>query len=362
MTTATTNNPPASPTTTRPANPLSNLNPLNAMKKAGSNSKVKKIALEVLKTLGIALLAAGLCAVSFASFGLAWLIGGTIAGGLLGGIAYIAIRSVYLTVRKEGFPSYRYKTAAPIDQETWLGDDQKKDFRRLLGEEFGPKEWFKEWKRLHAFRSDKELERYLWLKIQKNARTGEAVAMLQAGKEHGKLKGERFLKKIEAEEVYRFQILTIIEKALRGFVAAAFADDVRHLLKHPPSGVRRGVSFELDALSLAHFDKFYENLKTHVFEAERPARAALAPELVDAPFEAALLHPSSHPPAAPLFIQFKPELRFYDSSHKKFSGLHEGFKTEEEFAKALFRHFRGYQSKLRPKSPKFKQVLVELYS
>lgn len=333
--------------------------PLSALKKKLSDPKVKKIALEVLKTLGIALLAAGFCALSFASMGLAWLIGGTVAGALTGGIAYAAIRGVYLTVRKEGFPSYRFKTATPIDRETWLGDEQKKEFTELLQQEFKGKEWFETWKGLHAFRSGEATERYLWHQLQKSVQQGEAMAMLIAAKEHGKFKKGRFLQKVAAEEVFKYQLLSLIKNDFNRFADDTNADLVEHLLKTPGVGIHRGAAFELE---IGHVDLFVKTLKEHVFEADMPLRAALSPELaLDHPYESALIYLHSKKKAPPLFVQIKPDMRFYDSCHKRFSGLHEGFTTQEEFAKALFHHLKGYQSNLRPQSPKFNKVLVELY-
>lgn len=317
------------------------------IKKLTGNPKVKKVAFEILKALGLSLLAAGFGALVSTPFGVPMIIAGAVCGGLTGGIAYFAVSSLIHAIKVKGFPAHPFCKSPPIHLEEWLSDENQKEFHQVIEKNLKQESWFQKWEELSHYRSKEKMQHALWCKIQKGVAKGEVRGLISAAHKHPTLSGVELLKKISAEELFYGQLLEIVAEDLAKWEAwkehAAILTASAEILPLQKKG-----DLILGTHEIQDEAKFITQFKSFIHPVQ------------DEPSFCSLRLQGKGKSHA-IFLQFKPTFRFYDSYSPKFGGMHEGFKTEEEGAKNLYAHLRGYHSRIRPNALKFNQVVLSGY-
>lgn len=335
---------------------ISNLSPRNILnkienrfpkiKKITGNPKIKKIAIEVLKGLALSLLAAGFGALICSPFGATMIAIGAISGGVVGGLTFIAVTTVIQAIRSRGFPAHPFCKAPPIPLDDWLTDEHLKQFHDVIEKKLQPEPWFSKWVGLYK-RSKSKMQHALWRSIQKGVAAGETRALILAAQKNPSLGGLDLLKKISPEDLFYGQLLEIIAKDLAKWKAWPEHATILKTLEEIPPLIKHG-EIPFGDLELNDEGKWSAQLKSFIHPVQdEPSWGCL--QLFG--------KEKSHT----LFLQFKPSFRFYDSYNPKHGGMHEGFKTEDEWIKTLYSHLKGYHSRIRPSALKFNSALLRAY-
>jgi hypothetical protein len=232
-----------------------------------SRDKVKKIAIEILKALAVVLVGAALGALTLASSGMIWLIVGVAAGGLVGGVAYGALRTYLHKVKKNGYPALNFRTEAPKPLAYWSKKKQDKKLSNYFDKDLAKEPLFQEWKNLKNIKSNNSAKRHLRKRMRQNGVcAGEAIALAT----------ERALSSVDqkmkakARDVFRIQIAECMRADFEGKGKSANADkafeerqqglnnaqlaevDLQNLNQQIPQGEAYGI-IRLEAAKKAHF-------------------------------------------------------------------------------------------------------------
>lgn len=263
---------------------------------------------------------------------------GAIVGGMAGGIVYAAVAGVIHVIKMKGYPAHahaksvKHNNRKPLSTfKDWGSDDNLQVFKNVVIEHFSEKEWFKNWKGSKGFTRDNQAAEHLFGKwIQKGLSIGESQELLRLSKKHPDLKGESFLRKVTAENLFKRQIPEFVRKDLEkeGGNAGLISDVEAELDKIP----------DLEAAGSIHYNlKNFGSFKTDL----KPRLNSLS--------GATFQFDGSKRPS--LFIRLNKPYSFYDPFSKKFGGLHEDFKSEDDFINKLYQNLKCYHSKWRLSKP-----------
>lgn len=136
--------------------------------------RIKKIAIEVLKVLGITLLGGLMGGLTLASSGTVWLIAGvalgvgTALGSYGGGKAFIQIQ------KKRVFPANPFRKAEPIDASKYFTEKKEKKFDKVMEKTIQPSPEYAEWKKQKGNISDRKAKRIFRKAIRGSCSLGQA--------------------------------------------------------------------------------------------------------------------------------------------------------------------------------------------
>lgn len=318
------------------------------IKRVIGNEKLKLVAKHTFFTVGLTALGGGFGVLISAPFGIIFIAIGAGLGAFTGGITYLAILSVICLKRKYGFPAHSYRIVPPISIDIWLTDENHHIFQNVLKERLQPFPWFATWCSMQRLQSPGSIERHLWRKIQKGVAFGEAQGLMMASIQHKTAKGLELLKKITPEELYYRQLLHLIQQDFHRFHREKEYNLIDLEIKKCPQLEAR-IDITMSKLDVDHQHYFSTTLQQAIHDPEHPSLYGL-------------LSLSSKSKSHAIFLQFSPAFSFYDPCSLRHAGLHEGFKSEDEFIRAVYRHLKGYHSHLRPFTLSFQNVHFSGYS
>lgn len=277
----------------QPTAPLQSAAPATPSKAA----KIKKIALQILKALGIALLGAAFGGLILASGGTAWAIGGIALGGAVALASFLGAKFFIKLKRKKAFPAFSHQTQPPVPATEFPHEK----FKKALDKEISPLPAFQEWKSAHSTLSDKKIERYFWKRVQHNQSAGQAHALIETATAMPNKGGGKLLKNLSAKRVFFHQMIEIMSK------------DLGRDLEEELNGARNRVvdtGFKKGRL--------YRKLKDHVGMGTICLQGKKKNQT--------------------LFFEIKDTGgRFYDPTSRH-AGFHDRFASKEEFLRLLDRH------------------------
>lgn len=303
-------------------------NKFKCCSKASTKSKIKTIAIETLKCLGLILAGLALGALIFAPGTNIIFIAGCVGGALAGGLAYFAAKCVIFAIKKFCYPAYRFRTAPAIPHERWQSEQNEEYFGPVLRDSIMTEPWYAPWKALHKFSSDKKAHRYLWRCIHRRGTSfAESYALVETLPKKVTATSDELLMGLKAELVYKHQIYAIIRSELaksKNPLAVNIKETADKSLKvekidtldlndlKTESAINQPLKAKIQALKAAHPDKPV----TAVVKFNDPRRQRT------------------------LFIQCTGKQRFYDFRNA-YTGFHEGFSDEETFMAYLSKHIKA---------------------
>lgn len=169
-------------------------------------NKVKKIALEILKGLGIVILGAAFGALTLASGGTVWIIVGVSLGAGVALASYVGTKVFIKQKRNRGFPAFSHRTHTPLGADKFTYEKFEKALNKIKTEE----DDYNELKNQHPDYSEKKLRRFLWQKVRHHYSEGVAMALMDSSAEKADRKGGKLLKNISFTNVFYHQIREVI--------------------------------------------------------------------------------------------------------------------------------------------------------
>lgn len=308
-------------------------------KKCVADEKVQKVMLFVFSLI----IGTAIGALVGTPIGATAIILGAVVGAVTGGIVFGAVTGVKYVIQMKGYPAHAHVIAKDSDgkkvdrkplsvgKQGWETDDHLGVFKDVIKEEFANKQWFKDWKAHKGFKENNQAAEYLFGKyVRKGVSLGECQELLRAAKKDDKLKGVEFLTRVRAEGLFIRQIPEFIRKDLKNSDKETLKIQVEEEIhKFPDLILDESTQYEL---------KKFQSFKTHLSR-------RLDTNLTGAIFQLK----GKEDPA--LFIRLKAPYSFYDPFSNNFGGLHEEFKSPDEFIEKLYEHIKCYGSRWRMMQP-----------
>lgn len=299
--------------------------------------KIQKIALEALKFLACVIIGVAAGGLIGLPIGATPIIVGAVLGGLTGGIAYFATICVIKAIQANGYSAYSHRTHAPVSLEKLTSSENLEVFKDVLIDHFSDKPWFQAWKarkgkhrknmfnmqskKTTPFTNDEAANYLVGKGISKGVSFAEAQELLKLTKTHPDLKGEDLIRRLRIENLFQRQILELLRFEVK---EPALVQEVEDLRNHIPGLDMIGDPLTIDFKNMSIFKTTFSNF----IQGKNAIGATL--ELVGKTRRY-------------IFIRLTEPYSFYDPFSKKYTGLHENFKSEEAFIDTLYRHLRGYQ-------------------
>lgn len=295
------------PTDNIPGNRLEPALPPNQSDRA---SKVKKIALDVLKGLGVVILGAAFGALTLASGGTVWIIVGVSLGAGVALASYVGTKVFIQQKRARGFPAFSHRSHAPLAADKFTYEKFEKALNKIKLE----KDDYDELKNQHPDFSEKKLRRFLWQKVRHHYSEGVALALMDSSQEKAGRKGGKLLKNISFTNVFYHQIREVIAGEDQIATTKDFPLERRSLYRNMRNDVGMG-TIRLEGK---------KRNETIFFEIRENGGV------------------------------------FYDGTSRE-AGMHDKFESKEQFLRALDKHVRVALSGNKIFRKQFKSAHVNLY-
>lgn len=305
--------------------------------------KVKRVAKRVFEALLCIGFGAAMGVLAFAPLGAPLVLIGVGAGAGGGAFAYAVVFSVDYIIKKYGFPSNRYVTAPPISKSKWFEEANLKKFDSAFNKVISKLPTYNAWKAAKGIGSDASAKKKLLKEVQRGTCQGEAQVFIALLKDNSQLSGSNFLSKIEPKKVFIRQMCEVMRSAL------TLDPEMEKITFNIPHAKPLGGPIAYTKKDLKDPDLFKNTLKPGLIKEHDNQAIAMTIRLEDGDDE-----------AHTLYVEMSPNLRFYDGSSFLYSGLHEGFKSEEHLLKYVQRHIRGYNSNARL-GLSFNKVIIRPY-
>ena len=315
---------------------------LQTFKALGENPKVKKVAIQVFKGLACVACGAGLGLLACTPLGVSVGIG-IGAGAAAGAFVYIAVASVHAAIQAYGFPSNSYLTAPPVSIDRLAPETKHKKFNKIY-QHMAEQKVVQDWLKNKNFTLQEGAE-HLWKEFQGGLCHGEAQALVSLMQEHYALEGEDLLKKIKSKMVFERQILELIRADIPNH------HDIQDLVFNIPNATSAfHESFKRSEL---------ENYASLILNNLKDKKNTLKD---DYHMLTATIRLQNTESAHTIFVGLHPTYRLYDSYNHIYTGLYEGFESEEAFLNGLQQHIQGYLSPIRPTALKFDDIIIRGYA
>lgn len=313
------------------------------VKKFFENPKVKKVAIEILKGLACIAFGVAMGALSFTPLGAGMLAIGIGVGAGFGAFSYIGITTVQYIIKKYGFPSNRYCVAPPTSIEEWLSDDNYKKFEKVFTKKIAVLGvLYETWKTAQNIDTKDAAKAYFWKEFQKGLCQSVAQTLIPLLKEHSALDGKELLREMKSKDIFHRQMLEIMRRDL--------TDPAIDTLTFEIPGTKPLPHLELKKNDLEHDPRLLINsLKTYLNQKNPYQALAMTIRLQ-----------REAPPAHTIYAELHPNWRFYDPSSILYSGMHEGFKSQDKFLISLQKHLLGFNSAARP-GISFDEIIIRCY-
>jgi hypothetical protein len=310
-------------------------------KELRENPKIRKVATQVFKGLACVACGAGLGLLACTPLGVSLGVGIGV-GAAAGAFVYIAIASVHAAIQAFGFPSNHYLVAPPVSSDNLASEDKHKKFIKVL-KKMTDLDCFQKWLDQKGLSPPEGADR-LWKDFQGGLCQGQSQALVSLMKKHHELNGADLLGKLKPKKVFKRQILELIRADIPKNT------EVEALVKNIPNA---NPIFQKSFSKAALKDN--ASLLLDALKDEKDA-------LKD-PFQAltATIRLQDDKGAHTIFVELHPTYRIYDSYNHIYTGLYEGFESEECFLKALQLHIQGYQSAIRPTALKYDDIIIRGY-
>jgi hypothetical protein len=276
--------------------------------------RVKKIALEVLKTLGIVLLGATFGALTLASGGTIALGVGIALGAVTALVAYLGTIAFIHEKRRRAFPAFSHRKHPPLQPEKFTHEKYEKGLK--IASNLNA---FKTWKSAHPSFSDRKIKRFFWKKVQDHQEEGQAFALMNMARAQTGQKGGKLLKNISEKQVFFHQIVEALGKEQN-----------------------EDLHIQPDSTLPFRPKKLYRRLQGHT--------------------GSGIIRLESKKKSALIFFEIQNNGGiFYDPSSRQ-AGMHEKFESKEEFLRTLDKHIRCALTGKRVFRKQYESAQVNLYN
>lgn len=317
---------------TKPIKDFYNSETCAPIKNFVEDPKVQAIAIPILKALACIGIGAMLGAMTFAILPQVGMAAGIGIGAGLGLFAFGCVFSVVYVLKKYGYPCHNYCTVPSIPTEKWCSSDGKYKKFEAAFKELSPV-----WNRKITLSKDD-----CWTSCLKGLCQGEAQSLIALLKEHHNIEGKKLLEYLEPEGIFPRQLLEIAR-------AESKNDSAIKKLAHDIPGTTRLKKICYTKTELQNNPRLLVELKEKLKKDNDYQAVAMTIRLQGKKY-------TPHT----IFVEMHPRMRFYDSLNPIYTGMHEGFDTEELFLECLQRHILGYQSLLRP-FVGFDEIIIRPY-
>lgn len=327
------------------------------IKKKGKDFCQNKLIMQIAIGILSVMIGLGVGALVGSAFTASTIIIGAAVGAIVGGFTYAAVKGVQHVIRKKAYPAHEHTKMTKKEKEEaeenktgkikrkpiatdWRSDDHLLIFKDVVKEHFSEKPWFIAWKKHKGFKHDDRAAEYLFGKwMPMGLSFGEAGELLRISKTDPKLQKDDLLNKVRAENLFLRQIPEFVREDLELNPAlGTLLNDVAAEASNIPDLELRSTL----KINLKNFTSFESDLKQHL----------------NTDLGATLQFEGKKKPT--LFIRLQKPYSFYDPFSKKFGGLHENFKSPDDFVKKLASHLECYRSKWRTYKP-LKTGIIKFY-
>ena len=311
-------------------------------KEIRENPKVIAVAKQVFKALACIAVGAGLGLLACTPLGISVGMGMGV-GAAVGAIVFVAVAGVHAAIQALGFPINSHLVASPVSKDKWFSDESHKKFIKVL-KKVAENPFFKDWLRKRNM-TPAEGANYLWKEFQGGLCQGQSQSLITLMKKRHELKGEDLLGKLKEKEVFERQILEIIRADLPD------NKEVMDLAKNIPNTERLfRKSFSKSAL---------ENDSSLLFNQLKDEKNKLKDSFQC--LNATIRLQNKKDPSHTIFVELHPTYRIYDASNHIYTGLYEGFESEEQFLNSLQKHIESYHSTIRMAALKYDEIIIRGY-
>lgn len=278
-----------------------------------NNGRIKKIAIEVLKVLGLTLLGGLMGGLTLASSGTVWIVVGAALGVGTALGSYGVGKGIVHLQKKHVFPAHAFKKSAPVDPSKYFNNEKEKDFDRALDRIIKPLPEYAAWKKLRGNKSDRQARRIFRKAIRSQCSLGQSYALAESAGKKQPIDPKAPFDKAPADILFSKQILQVMAKDL-----GEKGKDLHAKIHHMPTAPRE---------KSLHFNK-------EAF----PSKEALLQEIKKPLIGTATMIRGKQ--RYTLFFEVTEKGgRFYDGSHR-LAGFHDGFGSQEEFLNLFYKHLR----------------------
>lgn len=172
------------------------------------NDRIRNIALDVLKVLGITLAGAVMGGLTLATAGTVWIVVGAALGAGTAIASYGLGRGFVHLQKNRAFPAHRFRKEKPIDPNSYFTQKKDKKLDGVIEKNIQPLPEYAEWKKLRGNKNDRQAKRIFRKVLRSHNSLGQAHGLATTAAK------KPIPAKLDATELFTSHILNLMRADL----------------------------------------------------------------------------------------------------------------------------------------------------